>query len=249
MKIIQSRENPILKQAAKLSKKSAREEQGCFLLEGERLVRDAWERGAVFQRLFIEKTYTGFCPEGVETYQLEERLFRLLSQTQSPQGIIAVVQLPHAQVSRLPQDKPLVVCDRVADPGNLGTIIRTADAAGFGGIVLLPGSVDPFSPKVVRATMGSLFALPIIFLEELSLLKSWPLVCADLEASQDVYQTDLTAPFALVIGNEANGITPDILQEASVRVKIPMVGESESLNAAVSFGVIAYEALRQRLYR
>ena len=244
MKTITSKDNPAVKRVKKLYKKSFRDECGVFLAEGERLVFDAVKSGAQIETLFVTGKFSDVNISADNVYTVDEKVIAGISDTASPQGILAVVKKQEYSSSDI--SEPCVICDRVSDPGNLGTIIRTADAAGFGSVVLLPGCVDAFSPKVVRASMGSVFHIPVIECE-FSDIRGMSLLCADLENSDYIYDYDFKKPFGVVIGNEANGVSDSVMSACDARIKIPMPGKSESLNAAVSFGVIAFEALRQRL--
>lgn len=246
VKTITSRENRLVKETKKLLRKNRRDETGLFLLEGERLVFDALQKGVVLERVFARKAYFEQGLNALECYETDDRILSELSDTCHSQGILAVVKQRESTLDDLDSSLPVAVCDGLRDPGNLGTVIRTADAAGFGGVILLGDCVDVYSPKVVRATMGALFDLPIIKVAEVEQLSQFRLVCADLQESVSLYDFDFTGPFALVVGNEAHGVSQKVLQAAKEKIKIPMVGKSESLNAAVAFGVAAYEAYRQR---
>lgn len=242
--LISSKENKLVKYVKKLNKRSFRDENGHFVAEGERLVRDLCNNGAEIDLLF---TLEG-CDFGItanEYYEVTKNVLSSMADTENPQGVLAVVKKPQFSASDI--SEPVVICDRICDPGNLGTIIRTADSAGFGSVVLLPGCVDAYSPKVVRSTMGSLYALPVIScgIDEVK-KKNLKIVCADLEDSLCVYDYDFKKPFAVVIGNEANGVSDELRGICDEKIKIPMLGKSESLNAAVSFAVTAYECVRQR---
>ncbi|MDY6313856.1 MAG: RNA methyltransferase [Clostridia bacterium] len=242
--LISSRENKLVKYVKKLNKRSFRDETGQFLAEGERLVRDLSEKGAQIDLLFM----LSGCDFGIsakESFEVTENVLSAMADTENPQGVLAVVKKPEYTVSDI--SDPVVICDRVSDPGNLGTIIRTADSAGFGAVVLLPGCADVYSPKAVRSTMGSLYGIPIVKcgIDDVK-KKGLEIVCADLHKSSCIYDYDLKKPFAVVIGNEANGVSDEIRNICDGRIKIPMLGSSESLNAAVSFAVTAYEAVRQR---
>lgn len=242
--LISSKENKLVKYVKKLNKRSFRDETGQFLAEGERLVRDLSEKGAQIDLLF---TLSG-CDFGIsakENFEVTENVLSAMADTENPQGVLAVVKKPEYTVADI--SDPAVICDRVSDPGNLGTIIRTADSAGFGAVVLLPGCADVYSPKVVRSTMGSLYGIPIVKCGIGDVKKTGlEIVCADLYESSCIYDYDFKKPFAVVIGNEANGVSDEIRNICDGRIKIPMLGSSESLNAAVSFAVTAYESVRQR---
>ncbi len=246
VKKITSRDNRKVSETKKLLKKNHREKTGLFLLEGERLVFDALKKGIPLQWVFARHEYFEQGLTALECYEADDRILSDLSDTCHSQGIIAVAKKPEADLQSLDKNKPIAVCDGLSDPGNLGTIIRTADAAGFGGVILLGDCVDVYSPKVVRSTMGALFDLPIVKVPDVEQLSDFHLVCADLQESVSLYDFDFTKAFALVVGNEAHGVSQAVLTMAKEKIKIPMVGKSESLNAAVAFGVAAYEAFRQR---
>ena len=246
VKNITSRDNRKVCETKKLLKKKYRDETGLFLLEGERLVFDAFQKGVSFQQVFARKEYFEQGITGLECYETDDKILSDLSDTCHSQGIIAVAKQWENTLDSIDISKPVAVCDGLSDPGNLGTVIRTADAAGFGGVVLLGDCVDVYSPKVVRSTMGALFDLPIVKVKHVDELKLFHLVCADLNQAVSIYEFDFTKPFALVVGNEAHGVSREVSDAASAKITIPMIGKSESLNAAVAFGVAAYEAFRQR---
>ena len=146
----------------------------------------------------------------------------------------------------------LVLLDRLQDPGNMGTIIRTADALGANGVVITRGSVDMFNPKTIRSTMGSIFHIPLVYYDDINdaLMelkeKNIKIMSTSLESSVPCYEVDFTKDFALVIGNEASGISKEVLDNSDTLIRIPMVGRAESLNAGVASGIVMYEASRQR---
>ncbi len=242
--VITSRENQTVKYVKKLNKKSFRDSEGVFVAEGERLVFDLYTKGAKILKLFVSREFTDISAD--EVHQVSDGVLECMSDTCNSQGILAVIKKPEYCPSDL--GDTVVVCDRISDPGNMGTIIRTADSAGFTGVAVLPGCVDVYSPKVVRSTMGSLFGIPIVHVQLPDIISD-RLVCGDLEGAECVYDFDFKPPFSVVIGNEAQGVSDEVRQACKSRIKIPMLGKSESLNAAVSFGVIAYEAVRQRKFK
>ena len=140
--------------------------------------------------------------------------------------------------------------DRLQDPGNIGTILRTADAAGYGLAVIMKGTVDIFSPKVVRAATGSLFRMPVVFMDSISELVDFSraagrkLVATCLNAQSYYFDEDLSENIALIIGNEGNGISKELMESSDIRIKIPMHGNIESLNASVAAGILMYESVR-----
>lgn len=191
---------------------------------------------------------------GVAVYALPVEVFNRIASTEEPQGVLAVARMRKVEPRELLRGPtPLVVVvDGLQDPGNLGTIIRTAGAAGASGAVLLPGTVDLYNPKVVRASAGALFRLPVVegipLDEALTFIKNagLKLVVADPRANVALYAADLTGPVAAVVGSEGAGVAPEVQEAASQRVFIPMPGGAESLNAAVAASLVIYEAVRQR---
>lgn len=239
---ITSNQNKLYKQWKKLSQKSERDKTALFLAEGKRLVDDAVASGWVTELVVVQGNPV---PEAdVPVYVVRQQLFAGLAQTESPQGILAVCAKPPA--APLQGDR-LLVCDGVADPGNMGTLIRTAECSGMDGVVILPGCVDVYSPKVVRATMGSLFRLPLYFMDATALANQpHQLVITTLEGRENLYQATFSHQVMIVVGNEAKGVSPQLAAMADKAVTIPMEGGAESLNAAMAGGIVMYELLRRR---
>jgi len=172
-----------------------------------------------------------------------------IASTESPQPVLAVVRIPSTSIADLSGASLVVVGDRIADPGNLGTILRSAEAAGVDGIVLITGSVDPFNPKVVRASAGALFHVPVVAdvaLHELQAL-GLPLVGTSSHRGASYTDADLARPFALVMGSEAHGVDDQL--PIDEWVSIPHVGRAESLNVAMAATLVVFEAVRQRAGR
>ena len=172
-----------------------------------------------------------------------------IASTESPQPVLAVVRIPPTSIADLSGASLVVVGDRIADPGNLGTILRSAEAAGVDGIVLITGSVDPFNPKVVRASAGALFHVPVVAdvaLHELQAL-GLPLVGTSSHRGASYTDADLARPFALVMGSEAHGVDDQL--PIDEWVSIPHVGRAESLNVAMAATLVVFEAVRQRAGR
>jgi len=233
-----------------------RQSEGVFIAEGVRLIEEAasvhWPMEFVlFDETLSERgtaliTTLQSDPD-VQVLNITSRLMAEISDTDTPQGILTVVK---QQVLALPQPPTFIlIADQIRDPGNLGTILRTAEAAGADGVLLSPGTVDAFSPKVVRAGMGAHFHLPILHLpweEILIYLKELPVFLAESESGTPLWEADLRQPCALLIGGEAFGASPLGEEIATQRLTIPMQGRVESLNAAVAAGIMIAEVLRQR---
>ena len=267
MEIITSVNNQRVKDVANLKQKKYRTETGAFFAEGLRAVIEAVQF-ADLSELFFIKTEENKLTEiiktaeekGVRLYCVDEKVMAKLSDTKAPQGVLAVIKMPKDRLQKLnpgtssDNNAPVIMLDRVQDPGNLGTIIRTADAVGALGMILLEGCVDAFSPKVVRASMGSLFHLPVIqdvFPEE---ALTWcyrhgyePAATA-LKNAQNMYKADLSKKMAFIFGNEANGVAEELQAAAETRLFIPMAGQAESMNVAMAAGIVLFEGLRQRKF-
>lgn len=263
---ISSVTNKLIKEIASLKQRKYRDKFGMFLAEGVRLVEECanacWpvaiciytEEAAVHERAkaIIDQLSATNC----RMVMVSEDIYNKISDTEQPQGIMVVVkkrQVSFEQILVSTDKQPLlVVLDGIQDPGNAGTIIRTADAAGCVGVIVLKGSADIYAGKTVRATMGSLFHMPVM--EGMSpaelILKlkqaNIKLLATCLQQSEVYYQTNFNCPAAIVLGNEGQGISHELIHAADACLHIPLVGHAESLNVAVAAGVVLYEAVRQR---
>ena len=245
IKEITSTENKIYKQTKKLLNRSERYKTKLFIAEGQRIVQDAVCAG-VAEYIFVSSNYDG-AEYDVPTYRVSDKMFAVLSDTETTQGIIAVCKMTDYNIEDINCDT-LLVSDGVSDPGNLGTLIRTAECSGVEGVILLKGTVDPYSPKVVRSTMGSIFRVPVYFAQadELKKLSDYAIVATVLDGSKDLYEIDFPQKTAVVVGNEAHGVSDEVASMAMIRTLIPMCGNSESLNASVAGSVVMYEIFRQK---
>ena len=253
MRKITSKDNKIVKLCEQLAQKKHRDKLALYLIEGENLVEEAVKNGAGIQTVLVREGYSGKL-SGLEeeAFELDARLFDKLAQTETSQGIIAIVNKPQISREQFIGDAGgnFVVLDRLQDPGNIGTILRTADAAGYKLAVVMKGTADVFSPKVVRAATGSLFRMPVVFMDsEEELLeftraagKKTVATCFDTDLYY--YDVNLKENIALIIGNEGNGISESLIASSDLKIKIPMHGNIESLNASVAAGILMYEAVR-----
>jgi TrmH family RNA methyltransferase len=255
--MITSPSNPAIKFIRELqAKRRAREQAGLFVVEGVRSAEEA-VRANVTAKIVLHTddldargraALDSLARSGAEVRAVAPRVMAAASDTQTPQGILAVVPIP-AFASRSGPSSFVLVLDRLSDPGNLGAILRTADAAGVEAVFLAPGTVDAYNPKVVRSAMGAHFHLPIVeagwdeLRERLASLTVW---LAEARAGERYDRVDWRAPCALIIGSEAGGPGEAALSFTPRRVHIPMPGQAESLNAAVAAGVLLFEAARQR---
>lgn len=257
--MISSTHNPRIQQVrALLGRSKERREAGAFVIEGVRLVEEAWKAGWPVQQVLYsteklsergQEVIAGLATKGALVEEAAEHVLASLSDTETSQGILAV--LTQKVLPLMEKVDFVVVADTIRDPGNLGTLLRTAAAAGAQAALLTAGCADAFSPKVLRAGMGAHFHLPVLelgwadmraFLKERSL----PIYLADIQASKAYWQIDLRQPAAIMVANEAEGPSPEGKNLADQAVLIPMPGKSESLNAAVAAGILLFEVVRQR---
>jgi len=259
--IITSRRNPRVQEIRKLGRREHRAGTRRFLLEGIRSIEEAVDAGARIYEVLVTphllrsgrgKTLLQRLEAvGAEVAAVTEEVLAAVSDTETPQGIVAVAAMPDEPL-RLDGNPLVLVVDGVRDPGNLGTLVRTAAALGAAGIIVTRGTVDVYNPKCVRATMGGLFRMPTEeradATEAVSFLKARGLrvVAGDVRAETVCYHWDFTGPSAVLVGGEAFGPSEDVLEMCDGRVRIPMPGGLESLNVAVAGAILMYEATRQR---
>lgn len=255
-KKITSKENKIFKECSRLAQKKYRDREERYLIEGENLIFDALEADTEIDYMIVREGTSYETDYDGDFYSLEPKLFDALAQTETSQGIMAVVKKKKFDADYLADinkdDSNFIVLDRLQDPGNIGTIIRTAEGAGYSGIICVKGTVDVYSPKVVRAAAGSVFRIPIVSVEdgrELQKLVSRlgkKLAVTCLNDDKYYFDVDIRKGIALVIGNEGGGCDPMLIEDADIKVTIPMKGKLESLNASVAAGILMYEAMRQQ---
>lgn len=260
---IKSSQNQWVKLAASLKQKKFRDQSGLFLLEGVRLSEELIASDWNYEFFFVSETFGASERERqlliqlqdlATIYEVPDHLLAKICDTREPQGIAAVARQKQIALSEFSPSKiPLwVLAEGIQDPGNLGTIIRTADAVGCDG-VLLVRCVDHYNPKAVRASMGSLFHLPIFNLSAETALdylqeQQISLYATSVQDAVVHYKIDWRAPSCIALGSEANGISDEFLARSSQTVHIPMAGQAESLNVSISAAVILYEAVRQRRF-
>ena len=253
--MITSNQNSKLKLVrALMGRPKERREAGAFVAEGVRLVEEAvnakWPiRFVLYDETLSERGVSqveGLRSRGVECEEVLPSVMKSLSDTESSQGILAILN-----ESQLPiPDSPsfILIPDQIRDPGNLGTLLRSANAAGVDAVLIPPETTDPFAPKVVRAGMGAHFRTPILstsWEDIVGKLAGLQVYLADMDG-ESCWVTNLRQPLALIVGSEAEGASESARQLASQRIKIPMAGQTESLNAAVAGSVLMFEVMRQR---
>lgn len=259
--MIESRSNTQIKRIQKLKKQAKfRRQEQVFLVEGFKMTQEALQNGRV-QTIYVSEEVREEWDEKLSRISREipvmfvaPSIFRELSDTTTPQGVMAVVEMPsYDRETIVEQRQAALIClEDIRDPGNLGTIFRTAEGAGMSAVVLSGGCVDLFNPKVVRATMGALFRQPFYqvddMTEEVRRLRGggFSVYAGAPDAGQDYTACCYEGKTGILIGNEANGLCQETLALANEKIRIPMEGELESLNAAVSAALLMYEVHRNR---
>ena len=250
MQTITSVKNPLIKSLKALSRRQERESAGRILVEGEVMIREALKCGLMLKDVLCVERKADFAAGlSGEAILVPEEVMQAVCDTRTPQGVCASFQAPAPRkAEELPN--PVVALDGVQDPGNAGTIWRTADAAGFGGVLLGAGCADPMSPKVLRSAMGSAFRVPFARTESMPetlgqlRMAGYSILCSDLHGEDFYERSPVNSKFVLVIGSEALGISQATREQATHLVKLPMRGGAESLNAAVAAGIMMYELMR-----
>lgn len=257
--MIESTQNKIIKKITALKNKKERDKTNLFILEGEKIISeipDYWNiEFYILSESYYNNLHINLKDKYKNQYIIKDSLFKKISDTVNPQGIMAVCEKYKFNIDENIEKKNhfYVLLENIRDPGNLGTIIRTADAAGVDGVFLSDECVDLYNSKVLRSTMGSIFHVPIFtglnFDNLIKKLKSnnIMILAAHLNGKQYPYNINLKNSCAILIGNEANGLTKEVSEMADKLVKIPLVGKSESLNASIACGILIYEVVRQRL--
>lgn len=252
--LITSKDNSKIKEIKKLKEKKYR--KTAFIVEGIKMLKEAISEKAEIDTIIIrEDTELDFKLESElekKVIHVTKNVFETISDVVSPQGVLVVINKKIDDNKINQYADYILALDGIQDPGNLGTIIRTADSANIKQILVSKDTVDSYSPKVVRSTMGSIYRVKIIECEDLAkTLKSlqttgFEIVTTDLHTDKSIYDMNYNKKI-VVIGNEANGVTPEIKELSNYRVKIPMLGKTESLNAAVATGIMIYEYVRQKI--
>lgn len=259
---ITSDKNSIIKEIKGLSRKKNRWKEKLFIIEGIKVIEESIKASIGIKYIFFSEilfqadggeAFFQKIKDRKETVKLSESIFKQITNLDSPQGVLAVVEFRERNITDLYKiDMPFIIfLDGLNDPGNLGTIIRTADAFNIDAIVLGEDSVDPYNSKVVRATMGSIFRVPLYSIRDNddffdSMKKKDINIMTTSLNGKPLEREDFKQGFVIVIGNEANGVRKDIIEKSTKEIKIPMPGGAESLNAGVAASIIMYEAMRSR---
>ena len=261
MQVISSKENELIKHIKKLKDKKERDLSNEYIIEGIKLIQEAIQEKAKIKQIIIceECEKAEAIPKeimyGIARYEciyITKKLYNYLTEVKTPQGILAVIEKESNEKNIDYTQEIIVALDGIQDPGNLGTILRTVDSIGLTQILVSKDTADSFNPKVVRSTMGAIFRVKVIECEDLEkTLKKikkhkFEIVVTSLQTKNSIYDIDYNKK-VIVIGNEANGVQEKIQQLSDKKVKIPMLGKTESLNASVATGIILYEYVRQKL--
>ena len=261
MQVITSKDNEFVKHVKKLKEKKYRDESQEFIIEGIKLVKEAIEEKANIKQIIIcdNCENSGIIPKDLmyeiakyNCVYVTENILKTMSDVNAPQGIMAIIGRNNKEKDIDYSQDIIVALDDIQDPGNLGTILRTVDSIGLNQILVSKGTADCYNPKVVRSTMGAIFRIRIIECEDLEqTLKetqknNFKLIVSSLQTNNSLYDIDFDKK-VIIIGNEANGVEPQIQEMADEKIKIPMLGKTESLNASVATGIILYEYVRQKI--
>lgn len=261
MQIITSKDNEIIKNIRKLKEKKYRDANNEYLIEGIKLIKEAVEEKAKIKLIVV-------CEESIEDGDIDQKLlyeiakydciyvnkkvFSILTDVQNPQGILAVIEKKNNEENINYKEDIIVILDGIQDPGNLGTILRTIDSVGLSQVIVSKETADSYNPKVVRSTMGAIFRVNVIesedLLQTLKNLKKhkYKIMATSLETNNSIYDVEYNKK-VIVIGNEANGVSKNVLEYADEKIKIPMLGKTESLNASVATSIILYEYVRRKI--
>lgn len=269
VRIITSQDNPYVKDVDKLKQKKYRDREGSYLIEGVHLTEEALAAGAFIERTFVRSSsvieeneiFASLMERlegnGTDTVGVADHIFDRMANTESPQGILSIVKQTRWDKEAFFAQKEgrtgtnFLVLDRLQDPGNAGTMIRTADAAGYGGVISIKGTVDLFGPKTVRAASGSLFRMPLLFVdtaeEAIKIVRDHGkrILVTTPYATHTCFEVTMDKDIALVIGNEGAGVSETFLNGADETIGIPMDSSVDSLNAAVAAGIFMFESQRQ----
>ena len=261
MQSISSKENELIKHIKKLKDKKERDSSNEYVIEGIKLIQEAIQENVNIKQIIVcdDCDKTESIPKDLmyeiakyDCIYVTKKIFKYISEVQEPQGILAIIDKNNSD-SEIDYTQDIIVAlDDVQDPGNLGTILRTVDSIGLTQILVSKGTADSYNPKVIRSTMGAIFRIKIIECEDLEkTLKEikkhkFKVVATSLQTENTIYGIKYNKK-VIVIGNEANGVEQKIQQIADEKVKIPMLGKTESLNASVATGIVLYEYVRQKL--
>ena len=263
MQRISSKDNSLIKHIKRLKEKKYRDEYGEYVIEGLKLIKEAIQENTEIKHIVVcdgcdnsemIESHLKFEMARLDFIYVPQNIFKLLSDVENPQGVLAVIGKASKKINIDINEDIILALDDIQDPGNLGTILRTADSVGLKQILVSKGTADSYNPKVVRSTMGAIFRVNVIECENLKeslknlQKKDYKVMTTSLKSKKTIFEVNYKKKI-IVIGNEANGVSKEILNLADEKVIIPMLGKTESLNASVATGVILYEYVRQKLQK
>lgn len=259
--LITSKDNDTIKFLKKLKDKKYRDQENAYIIEGAKLIKEAIQENIKIKMVVLcdgcsaENAIDSDLKYEIAKYEcicVSEKIFLGLTNVVNPQGILAVVEKNNNTNEIDYNDNLFLILDDLQDPGNMGTILRTADSINLKQIIVSKGSADVYNPKVVRSTMGAIFRIKVIESDDLSKtikeMKKHKIKVAatSLQTDKSIYDINYEKT-AIVIGNEANGVSDKVLETVDEKIKIPMAGKTESLNASVATAIVLYEAVRQKM--
>lgn len=260
MQIITSKDNENIKNIKKLKERKYRDLNNEYIIEGIKIIKEAINEKANIKKIIVcEECLANNLLDDKLLYEIAKydciyvtkKIFEKITDVSKPQGILAIVEKNNKREIDYKEDI-IIALDGIQDPGNLGTILRTIDSANLTQIIVSKDTVDAYNQKVVRSTMGAIFRINVVEVDNLKeALKDikkhkYKIMCTDLSADKNIYEADYNKK-VLVIGNEANGVTQEVLELADEKIIIPMLGKTESLNASVATSIIIYEYIRRKL--
>ena len=261
MNIISSKDNELVKNIKKLKDKKYRDLENVYIVEGIKMVKEAiLENASIRQIIICDDCEKSDLISKEMMYEIAKydciyvtnKIFKYITEVQTPQGVMAIIEKNNKDKEINYNEDIIVVLDDIQDPGNLGTILRTVDSIGLSQILVSKGTADAYNPKVVRSTMGAIYRVKVIecdnLKETLKEIKKnkFKILVTSLDDSKSVYDIKYYKK-VIIIGNEANGVEEEIVKLADEKIKIPMLGKTESLNASVATGVVLYEYVRQKI--
>ena len=261
MNIISSKDNELVKNIKKLKDKKYRDLENVYIVEGIKMLKEAIVENASIKQIIIcddcEKSdlISKEMMYEIAKYDcvyVTSKVFKYITEVQTPQGVMAIIEKNNRDKEINYDEDIIMALDDIQDPGNLGTILRTSDSIGLSQVLISKGTADPYNPKVVRSTMGAIYRVKVIECDDLKeTLKEikknkFKILATSLDDSKSIYDIKYNKK-VIVIGNEANGVEEEIVKLSDEKIKIPMLGKTESLNASVATGIVLYEYVRQKI--
>lgn len=247
---LNSKDNKLIKLAKKLHNKKDRKENNLFIIEGEKLIKDAIKSKVSISTIFIKENIDLSFESKSEVFEISDELMSYISTTESSPPCLALAKIEHKEIKK--ENNLVLVLNDLQDPGNLGTILRSAEASGVDLVVASKTTTDVYNPKVIRSAMGASFRVPFMYVEDINIFilnlkqDNFKIIMTSPYAKDNFHEFKYSGKIALFIGNEGQGLQKELLKNFN-SIKIPMMGEVESLNTSIATSIILYEILKQRL--